>query len=331
MRAPRTVALRPLPGQRLAISRTDRIGDVKIVVAGGSGALGRRLCADLAGRGHEVVVLTRTPRPGPYRQVQWDGRTVGAWAAELAGAAVVNLAGELVDRRPTRANIELLTRSRVEPTLALVAAAARLDEPVPVWLQASTTAIHGDAGEQLIDEDTPPADGPPQMAGVARAWEEAASGAPAHRLVVLRTSIVLDRDTPALDRLALLVRLGLGGRIADGRQWFSWIHVEDWLRIARLVLEPADSGTPPSGVLLATAPNPVRNSELMAGLRSALHRPAAPPTPAPMVRLGAVLLRTDPALALTGRRAVSSTLATAGFEFVHPELGGALADLYPRS
>jgi uncharacterized protein len=301
---------------------------VKVVVAGGSGALGRRLCADLAARGHEVVVLTRTPRPGPHRQVAWDGATVGPWATELDGAAVVNLAGELVDLRPTAKNLELLTRSRVEPTLALRAAAEQLDGPVPVWLQASTAAIHGDAGETLIDEDTPPADGPPQMAGVARAWEEAAAGAHATRQVVLRTSIAFDRDTPALNRLARLVRFGLGGRIASGRQWISWLHIDDWLGIARWSLGVDALGAPPpSGVLLATAPNPVRNAELMAALRRVLHRPAAPPTPEPLLRLGAVLLRTDPALALTGRRAVSSRLAEAGFQFRHPRIDGALADL----
>jgi uncharacterized protein len=301
---------------------------VKVVVAGGSGALGRRLCADLAARGHEVVVLTRTPRPGPHRQVAWDGATVGPWATELDGAAVVNLAGELVDLRPTAKNLELLTRSRVEPTLALRAAAEQLDAPVPVWLQASTAAIHGDAGETLIDEDSPPADGPPQMAGVARAWEEAAAGAHATRQVVLRTSIAFDRDTPALNRLARLVRFGLGGRIASGRQWISWLHIDDWLGIARWSLDVDALGAPPpSGVLLATAPNPVRNAELMAALRRVLHRPAAPPTPEPLLRLGAVLLRTDPALALTGRRAVSSRLAEAGFQFRHPRIDGALADL----
>jgi uncharacterized protein (TIGR01777 family) len=305
------------------------IPNMKVVVAGGSGALGRRLCADLAARGHDVVVLTRTPRPGPYRQVRWDGVTVGPWVTELDGAAVVNLAGELVDLRPTAKNLELLTRSRVEPTLALRAAAAeKLDAPVPVWLQASTAAIHGDAGETLIDEDTPPADGPPQMAGVARAWEEAAAGAHAGRQVVLRTSIAFDRDTPALNRLARLVRFGLGGRIASGRQWISWLHIDDWLGIARWSLGVDElSAPPPSGVLLATAPNPVRNAELMAALRKALHRPAAPPTPEPLLRLGAVLLRTDPALALTGRRAVSRRLAEAGFEFRHPRLDGALDDL----
>ena len=301
---------------------------MKIVVAGGSGALGRRLCADLADRGHDVVVLSRSPRPGPFRQVAWNGVAVGPWATELSGAAVVNLAGQLVDLRPTPANTALLTSSRVQPTLALRAAAEQLDEPVPVWLQASTAAIHGDAGETLVDEDTPPADGPPQMAGVARAWEEAAAGAHTARQVVLRTSVVFDRHTPALDRLVLLTRLGLGGRIASGRQWTSWLHVEDWLAIARWSLGLEElAAPPPSGVLLATSPNPVRNAELMGTLRAVLQRPAAPPTPELLVRVGAMLLRTDPALALTGRRAVSARLAAAGFEFRHPDLDEALTDL----
>jgi uncharacterized protein (TIGR01777 family) len=303
------------------------IRPVKVVVAGGSGALGRRLCDDLAERGHEVVVLSRTPRPGTHRQVHWDGVSVGPWAAELEGAAVVNLAGELVDLRPTPRNIALLTSSRVQPTLALRAAAETLDAPVPVWLQASTAAIHGDAGDTVVDEDTPPADGPPQMAGVARAWEEAAAGARAGRQVVLRTSVVLDRETPALDRLVRITKLGLGGRIASGRQWISWLHIDDWLAIARWSLGIEGEQEPPSGVLVASAPSPVRNAELMAALRTHLHRPPAPPTPAPLVRLGAVLLRTDPALALTGRRAVSRRLAEAGFRFRYPTLDEALADL----
>ncbi|MDT0186808.1 TIGR01777 family oxidoreductase [Microbacterium sp. ARD31] len=300
---------------------------MKVVVAGGSGALGRRLCADLAAAGHEVVVLTRRPRPGPHRQVGWDGRTLGPWGEELAGSAVVNLAGELVDRRPTAANIELLTTSRVEPTQALVEASRTLGSPVPVWVQASTLAIYGDAGDVVLDESAPPAAGPPQMAGVARAWEAAVEGANAGRLVVLRTGIVLDNDTPALDRLWSLARWGLGGRVGPGTQWVSWTHVDDWLAIVRTILEPE---SPLSGVLHATGPEPARNADLMAALRRSLGRPAAPPTPAALVRIGAMLLRTDPALALTGRRAVPARLLENGFRFAHPELDEALADLRDR-
>ncbi len=301
---------------------------MKVVLAGGSGALGRRLGADLQAAGHEVVILTRRPRSSSFRQVQWDGRTLGPWCAELEGCAVVNLAGELVDRRPTAANIELLTTSRVEPTRALVEASATLSQPVPVWVQASTLAIYGDAGDQVLDESAPPADGPPQMAGVAKAWEAAASGANAVRLVTLRTGIVLDNDTPALDRLWSLARWGLGGRVGSGTQWVSWIHIEDWLAIVRQLLDPGT--TDPSGILHATGPHPVHNAELMAALRRSVRRPAAPPTPAALVRLGAMVLRTDPALALTGRRAVPARLLEAGFEFRHADLDEALADLRVR-
>lgn len=304
---------------------------MKVVLAGGSGALGRRLAAALDARGHEVVVLSRRAREGAHRTVQWDGTTVGPWAEELAGSAVVNLAGELVDRRPTPRNVALLTSSRVAPTRALAQAAAALDAPVPVWLQASTLAIYGDAHEDVLTEDSPLADEPPQMADVAKAWEAAASGLNAVRTVILRTSIVLDRDTPALDRLAGLVRWGLGGRIASGQQWTSWIHVEDWLRIAVQVVEGQGPAGALSGVLHATSPQPVRNEELMRTLRAVLHRPAGPPTPAWLVRVGAVVLRTDPALALTGRRALPARLEEAGFAFEHPELREAMEDLLRRA
>lgn len=300
-------------------------------MAGGAGSLGRRLCADLEAHGHEVVVLTRRPRGGPVRQVAWDGRTTGPWVAELEGSAVVNLAGELVDRRPTAAGTALLTSSRVEPTRALVQASRQLAEPVPVWVQASTLAIYGDAGEQVLDESSPVADGPPQMAGVATAWEAALDGARAERTVVLRTGIVLDADSPALDRLWSLARWGLGGRIGDGRQWVSWIHLDDWLAVVRAALAAdGPGGSDLTGVVHATGPRPARNADLMAAVRRSVHRPASPPTPAALVRMGAVLLRTDPALALTGRRAVPARLLAAGFTFAHPDLDEALADLRAR-
>jgi len=300
---------------------------VKVVVAGGSGALGRRVTADLAARGHDIAVLTRTPRPGsPHRQVAWDGRSAGPWAGELAGAAVVNLAGELVDRPATPRNIELLTHSRVEPTLALARAAATLDQPPPVWIQMSTLAIYGDAGDAVLDERAQPAQGPPQMPGVARAWEAAAAGAagaPAGRQVILRTGIVLDPQSQAMRRLQGLVGCGLGGRIGSGRQWVSWLHIDDYLSIVRACLQDPEL----SGVVHATSPNPVTNAELMAALRGALRRPPAPPTPTLLLRLGAIVLRSDPALALTGRRCVPRRLLEAGFAFDHPDLEAALAHL----
>jgi len=297
---------------------------VKVVIAGASGSLGRRVAADFRHRGFEVVILTRSPRDGiGDRQVKWDGRTVGLWAPELAGSVVLNLAGELVDRRPTRKNVAILTRSRVEPTRALVEAAAGLTNPPHLWLQMSTLAIYGDAGERIIDEQSPPATDPPQLAGVARAWEQAVEGAAAGRLVVLRTGIVLDTGTPAFNRLTRLTRFGLGGRIGTGDQWTSWIHIDDFLgAVRRITDDPAIDG-----VLHVTAPNPIRNRDMMAALRSALRRPWSPPTPKPIVHLGAWFMRTDPALALTGRRCLPRRLLGHGFQFEHPAFEEAIADL----
>jgi len=283
---------------------------------------------------------TSSSSPGRWTPVSLFGRSNGtaapwAWAelpqVDPARTALVNLAGRLVDVRPTTANIASLRESRIEPTRALVQASAGLEVPLGHWLQASTTAIWGDAGERRCDETTPlPTHLPqalPQMTGVARPWEEAAAGARTDHTVTLRTSLVLDRDVPVVDRLAQITRLGLGGPIGNGRQWVSWIHIDDWLRIARasLGLEPGLSI--PSGVLVAASDHPVRNAEMMATLRRQLHRPAAPPTPAALACLGSVVLRSDPALPLTGRHATSRVLADLGHAYRFPHFEDAVADL----
>ncbi len=241
----------------------------------------------------------------------------------------MNLAGRLVDARPTPAAIADLRASRVDATRALVQASHEAATPVAHWLQASTTAIWSDAGQRLVDETTPlptGSDALPQMTGVAHPWEAAVEGANTEHLTILRTSIVLALDSPAFDRLALLARAGLGGTVGDGRQWFSWIHLTDWLAVARaaLGLGPVEI----DGVVNATAPHPVTNAELMAALRQRLHPVGVGlPTPKALVRLGSRLLDTDPALALTGRRVLPAALLRPGFDFVHPTLAGALDDL----
>ena len=295
--------------------------DMKVVIAGGTGTLGRRIVSHLSSPEREIVVLTRSPRvDSPFRQVRWDGRTVGDWSGELHGSVLINLAGELVDRRPTSSNIELLRTSRVEPTRALVEASR--DFKPSLWIQASSTAIYGDAGEGLITEASDIPSGPPQMPGVAVPWEQTAKDANTQRQVVFRMSLVLDRDTPVFDRLSLLVKLGLGGRISSGMQWVSWIHIGDMLRALEFVIHREIEG-----VVNVTSPYPVRNDELMREIRMHLHRPWSPPTPAPLVKLGAWLMGSDPAIALTGRRCVPARLLADGFDFEFPDLHGALDDL----
>lgn len=302
---------------------------LNVVIAGGTGALGRRVAADFVRRGHDVTILTRSIRRDlPFAQVAWDGRTVGAWEAVLdaPNTAVINLAGKLVDCRPTAANIAALTASRVDATRALVAAAR--GKGVRRWVQASTTAIWSDAGERWCTEDTPvPERGLPQMTGVARPWEEAAADAETEHMTVLRTSIVLDTDSPAMAKMVGVTRAFLGGSLGDGRQWFSWIHRDDWLAIVRAGLGIEPGVDLPGGVVVAAAPHPVRNADLMRALRRHLRRPPAPPTPAPVLALGAIGMRSDPALGLTGRHATSTVLPASGFGFAYPDLDGALDDL----
>ncbi|MVU82916.1 DUF1731 domain-containing protein [Nocardia sp. ET3-3] len=306
-----------------------------VVIAGGTGALGRTLAADLTCRGRRVVILTRRAVPElPYPQYEWDGRTVGTWADALRNpgrTAIINLAGKLVDCRPTARNIAELRRSRVDSTRALVDASKSLDRPIDYWIQASTTAIWADAGELRCTESTPlPAPGLPQMTGVAQPWEAAFDGANAAHWTILRTSIVLDPDAPAMKRLVALTKAGLGGSVGNGRQWFSWIHLEDWLAIVRAGLGLDPQVALPNGVVVAATDFPVRNKELMTTLRRQLRRPWSPPTPAPALTVGAVLLRTDPALGLTGRHATSEVLRHNGFRFRYPTLDEALSNLLPR-
>jgi uncharacterized protein (TIGR01777 family) len=297
----------------------------RLIIAGGAGALGQGIAQHFAAKGFDITILTRNPRANSaFNQLAWDGKHAEeSWGTTLKGAVLLNLAGELVDRVPTEQNIKLLESSRVEPTLALVAAAKRFGAPT-IWLQMSTLAIYGDAGDQLLDESSPAADGPRQMAGVAKAWEQAVSGAPAERLAILRTAVVLQKNTPALGRLKTMTKLFLGGRVASGKQWFSWIHFADFVGSIEFVL----ANSKISGVVHVTSPNPVTNSELMRSLRKQLKRPWTPPTPAILIRIGARLVfKSDPQLALTGRRALPKKLQANGFEFRYPSLEAALREL----
>jgi uncharacterized protein (TIGR01777 family) len=297
----------------------------RVVIAGGSGALGLRIASTFEARGHEVVILTRKIRDSvSFDQRIWDGLSVDAsWGALLQNSILINLSGELVDKRPTRSNIDLLKSSRVLPTKALTQAAETFGAPL-LWLQMSTLAIYGDAGEIVLDESARLADGPEQMAGVAKAWEAALTPIPDCRVVYLRTGIVLDRGTPALNRLVTITKMFLGGSVATGKQWVSWIHIDDFIRALNFIVANQEV----SGIVHVTSPQPVRNGELMATLRTVLKMPWSPPTPAFIIRFGArFIFKTDPLLALTGRRAIPTKLLNAGFEFMQPKLQHALHDL----
>lgn len=298
-----------------------------IVIAGGSGFLGRSAARHFAALGHRVIIVSRSaPRePGPWHHTAWDGRSLGAWAACLDGAAaVINLAGRTVDCVKTPDHCDEILRSRVESTRALGAAMRAVSHPPPVWVQMSTAHIYGDPPVDVCDESS--ALGYGLAPDVGRAWEAAfaESALADQRGVVVRTSFVVGRGGGALSRLGLLARLGMGGAVGSGRQGMSWIHERDMNRIFERSVVDASM----RGVYIATAPEPVSNREFMRVLRRAMGVPIGLPAPGWAVRIGAPLvLRTDPELALYGRYCVPKRLVQEGFVFEFPRVEAALRDL----
>lgn len=299
----------------------------RLVIAGGSGFVGRALAVAAADRGYEVVVLSRRAgvRVPRARVVWWDGRTRGAWVKELEGAeALVNLAGRTVNGRYTREVLREMDGSRVETTRVLGDAVHGCVVAPRVWVQAGSLAIYGDAGDRWCDEEAPLGEGVPVR--TARRWERAfaESPTPRTRRVVLRMGLVLGREAGVLAMMARVVKWGVGGALGSGRQFVSWIHVADLVRVVMRAVEDASM----TGVYVASSPEPVRNAEFMEQLREVWGRPWVPRVPAWLVRCGCWLMGTEAVLALTGRRGDPRRLEEAGFTFRFPVLREALADLY---
>jgi uncharacterized protein (TIGR01777 family) len=300
----------------------------RVILAGGSGFLGRSLAEELSRQGREVVILSRTPKrdsPGPAREVAWDGRSVGEWAGLLEGAeAVVNLAGRSVNCRYTPANRREIVESRVNSVKAIGRAIRECAEPPKVLVQAASLAVYGDAGARVCDEGAPAGRG--FSAETCVRWEEAFDSLelPATRKVLLRIGFALGRGGGALATLSRLARLYLGGTVGGGRQYVSWLHADDLNRIFVRGIERARM----EGVYNATGPCPVTNAEFMCELRCALRRPWSPRVPERLVRLGAFLMRTEAELALAGRRCLPERLVEENFKFLYTNLESALADIF---
>ena len=305
----------------------------RIILAGGSGFLGRVLARELLSRGQEVMVLTRSPGNGQdgVNEVAWDGKTLGHWAKELdRAAAVINLAGRSVNCRYHARNRREILESRTHPTRVLGDAIARCASPPRVWLNASTATIYkhtfGPAWDEAGDIGGTAAVKDEFSVEVATAWERtfAEARTPATRKIVLRSAMVLGRGAnsvfPTLRRLA---RLGLGGRMADGRQFVSWIHQDDFCRAIDWLLQREDF----SGVVNLAAPNPVTNAEMMNTLCKVCRVPFGLPATRWMLEIGAFFLRTETELILKSRRVTPRQLLASGFQFRFPELRGALRDL----
>jgi uncharacterized protein (TIGR01777 family) len=310
---------------------------MKIVIPGGTGQVGHVLVKTLLARGDEVVVLSRGGASAA-RVVEWDGRTLGSWASVIDGAdVVINLAGRSVNCRYTDANLKAMMDSRVDSTRAVGLAIERATRPPRVWLQMSTATIYAHRFDAPNDEATGVIGGSePDAPGywkfsidIAEAWERAQQEAntPQTRKVALRSAIILSPDRGGIfDVLLGLTRVGLGGPIAGGRQFVSWIHERDFTRAVELLIARDELHGP---VNLA-APNPIPQRDFMAALRSAWGTRLGLPAMKWMVEIGAFFLRSDTELTLKSRRVVPGRLLDAGFTFDFPEWPAAARELVDR-
>jgi uncharacterized protein (TIGR01777 family) len=308
---------------------------LKIVLAGGSGQIGQGLVPMLVDAGHEVVIVSRNPAAGVVRTVAWDAKTVGDWAQEVEGADVlVNLAGRSVNCRYTRANRLEIMDSRVDATVALGNAITQTSRPPRVWLQASTATIYAHRHDAANDEHTGILGGGERdvpetwrfSTNVARAWEAAAQqfDVPRTRLVLLRSAMVMSpRRGGIFDVLLGLVRRGLGGRVAGGRQYVSWIHHEDFARALLWLVERDDL----RGAVNIAAPGPMPQADFMAALRAAWGAHVGLPATRWMAEIGAFVMRTETELVFKSRRVVPTRLLESQFTFRHPAWPQAADDL----
>ncbi len=298
---------------------------MNIVVAGGTGFIGRALCAALFHGGHQVTVLTRNAgqvfhQPEVHvNSVEWNARDTGPWEQALEGAdAVINLVGaSIADARWTDVRKQLITDSRVLPTRLLVRALSRRSSKPATFISASGIGYYGASDDRLLDEGA--ARGQGFLADLCLAWEAEAlraaeSGA---RVIILRTGMVLEQDGGALPKMLLPFRVFAGGPIMPGSQWVSWIHRSDHISLIHWALTTATV----SGPINAVAPEPVTMKTFCEVLGRVLHRPSWLPVPSFALNM---LLGELATLMTTGQRVIPAKAIAGGYTFQYPTLEPAL-------
>jgi len=290
---------------------------VRIALTGSSGLIGTALTAALEDAGHDLLRVVRHP-PTDAGEVEWDVDAGTIDAEALAGVeAIVHLAGENIGQRWSDDMRRKVLDSRVNGTRLIAQTAAGLASR-PVLVCASATGYYGDRGDEIVDEDSVPGTG--FLAEVVEAWEAAAEPARAAglRTVHLRQGIVLSKDGGALARMLLPFKLGTGGRVGSGRQWWSWVSLDDVVAAFLFALEQ-----PLEGPVNVVAPGAVTNQEFVKALGRALHRPTIFPVPATAVK--AAFGQMGEEMLLAGQRVAPTRLTAAGFTFGQPDIDSGLA------
>ncbi|QNF33351.1 TIGR01777 family protein [Adhaeribacter swui] len=297
----------------------------KLVIAGGTGALGSAIIQRYYNTETKLVILSRTAKPtdNNIRYIAWDAKTLGPWTKELEeSTAVINLVGKSVNCRYTEQNKKEIIRSRVDSTLVIGQAIQGLQQKPVVWINAGSAAIFGNSGEEIKQEGSPTGVG--FSPNVCKAWERAFASVatPGTRKVFLRIGLVLQSGKGVLKPFANLAKTGFGGRIGSGEQYMTWIHEEDFVNLIDWVINKEVSG-----IIHAVSPFPVKNKEFMREIRTALKVPIGFPNPAFLTRFGALFIGTEAELVLSGRRVVSKVLAQEQFIFKFPHIGNSLKQL----
>ncbi len=296
---------------------------MRVTVTGATGRIGTRLVSELRRRGDEVTVLSRNPDRARaalgVEAVAWDPEAAPAPVEALAGRdGVIHLAGEDVAQRWSAEAKRRLISSRELGTRNLVAGLEAADPRPGVLVSSSAIGWYGHRGDEPLDESAPAADD--FLAQVCAVWEREAAAAERLdvRVARIRTGVVLDKEGGALAKMLPFFKLGGGGPVAGGRQYMSWIHVDD---LVSLYLAALDGGEGWSGPINGTAPTPVTNKAFSKALGRALHRPAVAPVPGFAVR---VLYGEMADIVIHGQRVLPERAQALGFHFEHPELDEAL-------
>lgn len=299
---------------------------MKVFITGGSGFLGTNLTKFLVDRGFEVTIMARNPEKGPrlplnVRKIAADSMKPGSWQDEVASHDVlINLAGVSVFHRWDESYKKLLRDSRILTTRNLVDAVPSGADKKVTLISASGAGYYGFGQDEKFDESASP--GSDYLARLAYDWENEALKADTKgtRVARIRIGIILGRDGGALHQMTLPFRFFVGGQIGDGKQWISWIHIDDICRAILFVIENETI----SGPVNLTAPSPARNSELSKAISQILRRPAFVPAPAFMMK---VALGEFSSYVLNGQRVIPKVLLEKGFKFDHPTIRSALEDL----
>lgn len=288
---------------------------MKIILAGGSGSIGTFLADYFSKRSHEVVILSRKLHPDKnnIRYVLWDAKTTGAWIQELNGADIlINLAGKSVNCRYTEKNKKEILNSRIFATRILCEAVKATAHPPAVFFNAASATIYRHAMDHAQDEFTGETGSDFSM-NVCKAWEKAFMDF--HftdtRQVILRIAITLGIKGGIISRFRNLVRYGLGGKMATGKQMMSWVNAEDIARSIEFITEHKEL----DGIINVTSPYPVDNNSFMKALRQNMHMPFGIPSPKWLLAFGAFMIGTETELILKSRWVIPARLTNAGFEF----------------